>query len=58
MSLMSARQIIRNPAEYSAIVVREAAAQLFDCIDATLDDIRDASGAIAALVSQRQHRLP
>jgi hypothetical protein len=48
MSLISARQVIRNPANYSASVVREAAAQLFDSTYATLDDIRDASQAIAA----------
>ncbi len=51
MSLMSARQVIRNPAEYSATVVREAAALLFDSIDATLDDIQSASRAITTLVS-------
>ncbi len=51
MSLMNARQVIQNPANYSPSIVREAAAQLFDSIYATLDDIRDASRAVAALAS-------
>ena len=50
MSLMSARRVIHNPANYSASLVQEAAAQLFDSIYATLDDIRDASRALAELV--------
>jgi hypothetical protein len=49
MNLISARQIIRNPSNYSANVVLEAAARLFDSVYATLDDIRSASRAIAAL---------